>query len=249
MVPGLINLNERGYGREKGVISSLIAAGTFDNIICIICFGICKTVAYSNYDMTTGRSLGLSIGILFLENLAGLAVGIFMALLGVVFNKLPQTTLTMHLKMWYCIACAIGFVIAGEKSTFTNAKYIAGLSFGYTSYRVWGEVKPTKEIGWFWWLIQPIFFGSVGAALVFKQIRNSDIGYGFVCIICGLIIRLLVVSIISAFPRGKYTVKERAFMAFSWLPKATVQAALSAVIFTDAKSNKNAEMEEYGNII
>lgn len=27
---------------------------------------------------------------------------------------------------------------------------------------------------------------------------------------------------------GKFTNKERAFMAFAWIPKATVQAALSA---------------------
>lgn len=91
------------------------------------------------------------------------------------------------------MACAIGFVVAGEKSTFTNSKYIAGLSLGYTCYRVWGEDKPTKETGWFWWAIQPIFFGSVGAALVFKTIRNSDIGYGVICIIVGLIVRLIVV--------------------------------------------------------
>jgi len=38
-------------------------------------------------------------------------------------------------------------------------------------------------------------------------------------------------------------------MAFAWLPKATVQAALSAVILNDAKAQKNATMENYGNII
>jgi hypothetical protein len=57
MVPGLLNLTEKGYGKEKGVISTLIAAGTFDNIICILCFGICKTIAYSHHGMTTGKTL------------------------------------------------------------------------------------------------------------------------------------------------------------------------------------------------
>ena len=46
VVPGLISLNDRGYGKKSGIPTSLIAAGTFDDIICIICFGICKTVAY-----------------------------------------------------------------------------------------------------------------------------------------------------------------------------------------------------------
>jgi hypothetical protein len=91
MVPGLINLNEKGYGRAKGINSSLIAAVTFDDIICIICFGICKTISYNDYNMTGGKSLGLSIGTLFLENLAGLGAGIIMGLVAYFFNYLPKS--------------------------------------------------------------------------------------------------------------------------------------------------------------
>ena len=67
-------------------MSSLIAAGTFDDIICIICFGICKTVAYNEYGMSTGKSMGLSIGMLFIENITGLGVGIIMGLVGFLFK-------------------------------------------------------------------------------------------------------------------------------------------------------------------
>lgn len=193
--------------------------------------------------------MGMSIGLLFLQNLAGLGVGVLMGMISMLFNYLPKKQWVMNLKALFCLACAIGFVIAGEKSTFTNSKYIAGLTFGYVCYRVWGEDKPTKETAWIWWTITPIFFGCVGAALVFKQIRNSDIGYGVICIVVGLIVRLIVVQFIAYFPRGALNLKERVFMAYAWLPKATVQAALSSVILTDAKSHKNKEMEEFGNII
>jgi len=47
MVPSLITLFQQGYGHKRGVISSLITAGTFDDIVCIIIFGICKTFVYS----------------------------------------------------------------------------------------------------------------------------------------------------------------------------------------------------------
>lgn len=43
--------------------------------------------------------------------------------------------------------------------------------------------------------------------------------------------------------------KERAFMACAWFPKATVQAALSGVILGDAIRQGNEEVQEYGNII
>lgn len=65
VVPGLIALNDQGYGRKNGLTTSLIASGTFDDIISIICFGICKTIAYNEYGMINGSSLGLAIGLLF----------------------------------------------------------------------------------------------------------------------------------------------------------------------------------------
>jgi NhaP-type Na+/H+ or K+/H+ antiporter len=155
----------------------------------------------------------------------------------------------LELKAAYCLAIAIAFVIAGEKSKYKDTKYIGSLTFGYVAYRVWGEHKPTKELSWAWWAVQCIFFGCVGAALLFSQIRNSDLGYGFVCIICGVTVRLCAVMVLSHWPRHFYTIKERAFMACAWFPKATVQAALCGVILTDAKAQGNKEVQFYGNII
>ena len=42
LVPGMLSLNERGYGKAKGIPGAIIAAGTFENIVSIIIFGICK---------------------------------------------------------------------------------------------------------------------------------------------------------------------------------------------------------------
>lgn len=46
VVPQLMKWNELGYGRSKGIASSLIAACTFDNISCLILYGVCKTIAF-----------------------------------------------------------------------------------------------------------------------------------------------------------------------------------------------------------
>lgn len=45
VVPGCMSLNDKGYGRKKGIQSTMIAAGTFDIILCIILFGIVSTIA------------------------------------------------------------------------------------------------------------------------------------------------------------------------------------------------------------
>jgi Kef-type K+ transport system membrane component KefB len=48
VVPSLMKWNEQGYGVAKGIAPSLIAACTFDNIICLIMFGVCKTVTFEH---------------------------------------------------------------------------------------------------------------------------------------------------------------------------------------------------------
>ena len=46
VVPGTMSLNDQGYGRKKGISSTMIAAGTFDDISCIILFGIVSTITF-----------------------------------------------------------------------------------------------------------------------------------------------------------------------------------------------------------
>lgn len=90
MIPGLISLLQRGFGIQKGICSSLIAAGTFEDIICIIAFAIFKEIAYSENGMSSEKSISLAIGMVILENVIGLAVGILMGFVAIVFNKIPN---------------------------------------------------------------------------------------------------------------------------------------------------------------
>lgn len=46
IVPQLMRWNELGYGRSKGIAGSLIAACTFDNITCLILYGVVNAVAF-----------------------------------------------------------------------------------------------------------------------------------------------------------------------------------------------------------
>lgn len=46
IVPGCIGLDNRGFGKKKGIASSMIAAGTFDDILCIIMFGIFTALSF-----------------------------------------------------------------------------------------------------------------------------------------------------------------------------------------------------------
>ena len=74
---------------------------------------------------------------------------------------------------------------------------------------------------------QVFLFGLLGGALDFKQVR-SDILYTVVAVVLiGLPFRTIAAFYTAAVAR--WSVSERLFTALSWIPKATVQAALSTV--------------------
>jgi NhaP-type Na+/H+ or K+/H+ antiporter len=80
---------------------------------------------------------------------------------------------------------------------------------------------------------QPFLFGTVGAAVQFKDIDVTSLGPGIGVIFIGLTCRWL--GAFLAMMEPKYTVKEKAFVAFGWIPKATVQAALGGVTIAEAR--------------
>lgn len=78
VVPGCIDLDLKGYGKKKGIASSMIVAGTFDDILCIIMYGIFSALAFSQVEENTGdnKGAGYEIGKIILELVTGLGIGI-----------------------------------------------------------------------------------------------------------------------------------------------------------------------------
>jgi NhaP-type Na+/H+ or K+/H+ antiporter len=99
---------------------------------------------------------------------------------------------------------------------------------------VWGDHKPSKQIADVWFYVQPFLFGTIGAALLFSQLRSEDVGKSFVCIIVGQVMRFIGSFLSSS--GGKYTIRERIFISLSWIPKSTVPATLASVIYTESKA-------------
>jgi NhaP-type Na+/H+ or K+/H+ antiporter len=168
LVPGVMNLHDKGYGRSKNIAGILIAAGTFDDISCIICFGICKSIALNFAGFSGDESLGWAIGKVFVENAISLVVGVCFGLGAWPFKFIKNNRIRINLKLVYCILGAMIFVIIANASHAHDAKYIGALSFGYTCFRFWGTDKPAKEIAWFWFFLQPLLFGTVGGQLLFS---------------------------------------------------------------------------------
>ena len=97
-----------------------------------------------------------------------------------------------------------------------------------------------------WSLVcQPLLFGVIGVALDFRIVDASTIPKAIGLILLGLVVRLSMAYVATggrgSTPEERLTFKERAFIALSWAPKATVQAALCSAVLDAVQSNMQGD--------
>ncbi len=100
-------------------------------------------------------------------------------------------------------------------------KYIGSLFFGYITGRVWKDKLPIDHIYWAWFILQPLFFGLVGASLIINDIYKSVVLNGFICLMCGILVRMISCIVITM-NFGKLSKNDAIFHTICWIPKATV---------------------------
>lgn len=270
VVPGLMILQKMGYGVKKGIPTTLIAASSFDDIIAITAYGIAITVALNEAPggikaapgceaganaandparLLAGTapdcsqhtdSLGFEVLFIGAQIIAGLAVGLGVGFACKCFNYCAPRK-TRCIKLLICLFMAISVPIVCEISEWYESKFICIIFFGYAVYQCWGEEKPEKELAIFWTFCQPFLFGSVGAGVIFTKINPQFLLLGIIIIVIGVSFRWM--GTFCAGLEKKYNNKERAFMAFAWIPKATVQAALGGITQQKIKEREIADQK------
>jgi hypothetical protein len=146
--PCLMVLTRNGYGIKKGISSTLISAGIFDDVLCNICFVICKAIAFSH--IGTGDSGRDSLILVFVEVFTGIGGGVLLGLLGYFFKYISNVTVRMWAKFAYCMLMVIGFPVTSQLTGFTEIRFIGILFCGYTLFRVWGLDKPSRYLDPVW---------------------------------------------------------------------------------------------------
>ena len=78
-----------------------------------------------------------------------------------------------------------------------------------------------------WIILEPVIFALIGTEIQVDKINPNTLGLSIVVLLIALLVRM--VGTYFAVSGGDLNVKEKIFMSFAWLPKATVQAALGPV--------------------
>ena len=89
----------------------------------------------------------------------------------------------------------------------------------------WGEHNPVSDIfNKMWIILEPVIFALIGTEIQVNKIDPGSLGLGITVLLGALVIRMI--GTFFAVSCGTLNTKEKIFMAFAWMPKATVQGTL-----------------------
>merc|ERR1712183_1260545 len=127
---------------------------------------------------------------------------------------------------------------AGGLATIILA-FVAGMQWRKEG---WGDHNPVmKTFKRMWIILEPVIFALIGTEIQVHKIDFAVLGYSLIVLVGALVIRMI--GTYFAVTCGTLTTKEKIFMAFAWLPKATVQAALGPIFLDNVlKNNLNGDV-------
>ena len=222
IVPKMIKLNSEGAGVQKGIPQLILAGASVDDVIVIVLFS-----AFAS--LSAGGSFSLSRfaripPAIFIGLLAGLAAGYIIGrcLTFFTLNKPVQIILPL---------CAAFILYSAEDflSAFIPfSGLIAVMAMGLVLQKSRPEKLPLLSGAWadIWALAQIVLFVLVGTAVNLPYAMGAGIS---AVVLILLILPIRCIGVQACLVGTDLNFKERLFVSLAYLPKATVQAAMSAV--------------------
>ncbi|GAB1288141.1 Sodium/hydrogen exchanger 9B2 [Apodemus speciosus] len=232
-------LGEGGYGVEKGIPTLLMAAGSFDDILAITGFNTCLGVAFS----TGSTAFNIFRGIL--EVVIGVAAGSFLGFFIQYFPSRDQDGLEWK-RAFLVLGFAVFAVFSSVYFSFPGSGGLCTLVMAFLAGVRWTDKKSEVEkiIAVTWDVFQPLLFGLIGAEVSIVSLRAETVGLCVATLGIAVLIRILTTFLMVCF--AGFNIKEKIFISFAWLPKATVQAAIGSVALDTARAHGEKQLEDYG---
>jgi NhaP-type Na+/H+ or K+/H+ antiporter len=230
VVPTILTLKEKVVGVNEGITTLIVAAANIDVVIAISLFSIFLGLIFSE------GSIVLDIFRAPIEISVGLIYGVITGLILWIIPTVYHSEASKHRNRFFLLFGFGLFSLFGGRRVVIGGSSLAGagalgtLVVSFTAVQKWNSEDKkviTRVFYLVWQFAQPVLFGLVGAALDISSIDGSLFGMALVVIICGLVLRVIVAVVVVT--GNKFTIKEKIFIGLSWLPKATVQAALGSV--------------------
>nr|XP_039324060.1 sodium/hydrogen exchanger 9B1 [Saimiri boliviensis boliviensis] len=216
VVPSMLLLQENGYGINKGIPTLLMAASSMDDILAITGFNTCLSIVFSTGSIV--HNILSSIRNVSISLLAGTVLGFFLQY----FPSEDQEELSLK-RGFLVLTMCVSAVLGSQRIGLLGSGGLCTLMLTFIAGTKWsqGKMKVQKIITNVWDIFQPLLFGLVGAEVSVSSLESNTVGISVATVSLALCVRILITYLLMCF--AGFSFKEKIFIAFAWMPKATVQ--------------------------
>jgi NhaP-type Na+/H+ or K+/H+ antiporter len=222
VVPRMIKLIEKGYGKHKQVPQMILAAASIDDVYAIILF-------YALVRYQQGQSLSVMTFVnVPISIVLGIVIGLLTGYLLVILFKKIHVRDTIKVLVIF----SLGFLLISLEDLISPYVAMSGLlavmSMAIMMNRTYNVLasRLIKKFEKIWVVAEMMLFILVGALVDLSVLFNVGL-FSIILIIIALVFRMFAVYLSTM--KTNLNAKERLYTALSYTPKATVQAAIGAI--------------------
>lgn len=222
IVPKMLKLMDEGYGVNKSVPQMILAGASVDDVFVIVMFSVFTGITQGN-GISAVSFMRIPVSII-LGILIGMAAGTILA----IYFKKVHIRDTVKVIIFLCIS----FLLVTAEDRFSDiipfASLIAVMCIGIALQRNRKEaaVRLSVKFNKLWVCAEVILFVLVGATVNISYAISA--GISAVILIFGVLL-FRMAGVFVCMIKTKLNMRERLFCVISYMPKATVQAAIGGV--------------------
>ena len=219
VIPRMSKLRDEKYGTEKGIPQLVIAGSSIDDIIRIV-FYQCFLTREKGGNLSARTFLNIPISIV-----TGVGIGILLGrLLSFVFNKVERND-TFKLLLLLSICFGLTYLEDLVSPHFGYSSLLSIITCAIVIHKKGEQISLNLKTKFneIWYLAEIFLFILVGAGIKIEYAGKYFLP-ALLLLLISLVFRSLAVT--GCLVKTKLTWKERGFVVISYLPKATVQAAI-----------------------
>ena len=219
VIPRMSKLRDEKYGTEKGIPQLVIAGSSIDDIIRIV-FYQCFLTREKGGNLSARTFLNIPISIV-----TGVGIGILLGrMLSFVFNKVERND-TFKLILLLSICFGLTYLEDLGSPYFGYSSLLSIITCAIVIHKKGEQISLILKTKFneIWYLAEIFLFILVGAGIKIEYAGKYFLP-ALLLLLISLVFRSLAVT--GCLVKTKLTWKERGFVVISYLPKATVQAAI-----------------------
>lgn len=223
VVPMMVSCIQEKRGTEKGIPTLVLAGASMDDVTVIVAFSIVLGLYVGDTMNLAWTLAGIPLSIIF-GIAAGLAIGLVLIRIFVRFN--PRATKRVLSMLMLCILLVeLGDVLESLHIPFAALLAVMSIGFMILEKREHMAHELSAKLGKIWVFAQILLFAMVGSQV--DLAAAWEVGLDGILLILIALIGWSMGTYLCTLGGG-FTAKEKTFIVISYLPKATVQAAIGA---------------------